>query len=146
MLNKVMLIGRLGQDPELKYSHEGTAVCKFSVATAESYTDREGQRQEKTEWHRITAFQKLAETCANYLHKGSLVYVEGSLTTNKWTDKEGQTRYMTEVRASRIQFLDRKEQGGQANNHTGGPAKKAQEDDLGPAFPSEASGMDDVPF
>ena len=146
MLNKVMLIGRLGQDPELKYSHEGTAVCKFSVATAESYTDREGQRQEKTEWHRIVTFQKQAETCANYLHKGSLVYVEGSLTTNKWTDKDGQTRYTTEVRASRIQFLDRKEQGGQANNHVGGVAKKVEEDKLEPAFPSEASGMDDVPF
>lgn len=146
MLNKVMLIGRLGQDPDLRYATNGVPVCKFSIATDESYTDREGQRQEKSEWHRVTVFQKLAENCANYLHKGSLVYVEGSLTTNKWTDKEGQTRYTTEVRASRIQFLDKKEQGGSGANHNGNAAQNGGYDDNAPAFPSEASGMDDVPF
>lgn len=145
MLNKCMFIGNLTADPELRYATTGMAIARFAIACNESYV-KDGQKQERVEFVRIVTFQKLAETCANYLHKGSLVYVEGSLTTNKWTDKEGQTRYMTEVRASRIQFLDRKEQGGQANNHTGGPAKKAQEDDLEPAFPSEASGMDDVPF
>ena len=145
MLNKCMFIGNLTANPDLRYAPSGMGICKFSIACNESYL-KDGKKEERVEFVRIVTFQKLAETCANYLHKGSLVYVEGSLTTNKWTDKEGQTRYMTEVRASRIQFLDRKEQGGQTNNHTGGPAKKAQEDDLGPAFPSEASGMDDVPF
>lgn len=145
MLNKCMFIGNLTANPDLRYAPSGMGICKFSIACNESYL-KDGKKEERVEFVRIVTFQKQAETCANYLHKGSLVYVEGSLTTNKWTDKEGQTRYMTEVRASRIQFLDRKEQGGQTNNHTGGPAKKAQEDDLGPAFPSEASGMDDVPF
>ena len=157
MLNKVMLIGRLGQDPELRYGANGVPVCKFSIATDETYTDREGQRQEKTEWHRIVTFQKQAETCANYLHKGSLVYVEGSLTTNKWTDQQGQTRYTTEVRATRIQFLERKGDSARqaapagSDDNYGPPAPRpntgpAGGDDLGPAFPSEASGMDDVPF
>ena len=145
MLNKCMFIGNLTANPDLRYAPSGMGICKFSIACNESYL-KDGKKEERVEFVRIVTFQKQAENCANYLHKGSLVYVEGSLTTNKWTDKEGQTRYMTEVRASRIQFLDRKEQGGQTNNHTGGPAKKAQEDDLGPAFPSEASGMDDVPF
>ena len=145
MLNKCMFIGNLTANPDLRYAPSGMGICKFSIACNESYL-KDGKKEERVEFVRIVTFQKQAETCANYLHKGSLVYVEGSLTTNKWTDKEGQTRYMTEVRASRIQFLDRKEQGGQTNNHTGGPAKKAQEDGLGPAFPSEASGMDDVPF
>ena len=145
MLNKCMFIGNLTANPDLRYAPSGMGICKFSIACNESYL-KDGKKEERVEFVRIVTFQKQAETCANYLHKGSLVYVEGSLITNKWTDKEGQTRYMTEVRASRIQFLDRKEQGGQTNNHTGGPAKKAQEDDLGPAFPSEASGMDDVPF
>ena len=140
-----MFIGNLTANPDLRYAPSGMGICKFSIACNESYL-KDGKKEERVEFVRIVTFQKQAENCANYLHKGSLVYVEGSLTTNKWTDKEGQTRYMTEVRASRIQFLDRKEQGGQTNNHTGGPAKKAQEDDLGPAFPSEASGMDDVPF
>lgn len=143
MLNKVMIIGRLGQDPELRYGANGVPVCKFSVATAESYTDREGQRQEKTEWHRVTAFQKLAETCANYLHKGSLVYVEGSLTTNKWTDKEGQTRYMTEIKAQRVQFLDKKDAGEHKPAHQ---QRRPEDDDSGPAFPSEPGGMDSIPF
>ena len=140
-----MFIGNLTANPDLRYAPSGMGICKFSIACNESYL-KDGKKEERVEFVRIVTFQKQAETCANYLHKGSLVYVEGSLTTNKWTDKEGQTRYMTEVRASRIQFLDRKEQGGQTNNHTGGPAKKAQEDGLGPAFPSESSGMDDVPF
>ena len=145
MLNKCMFIGNLTANPDLRYAPSGMGICKFSIACNESYL-KDGKKEERVEFVRIVTFQKQAETCANYLHKGSLVYVEGSLTTNKWTDKEGQTRYMTEVRASRIQFLDRKEQGGQTNNHTGGPAKKAQEDGLCPAFPSEASGMDEVPF
>lgn len=149
MLNKVMIIGRLGQDPELKYATTGMPICRFSVATDESYQDRDGQRQERTEWHRVVTFQKQAENCSNYLHKGSLVFVEGSLSTNKWTDQQGQTRYTTEIKAQRVQFLERKgdRQGMPADeNYSRQQNQSRDDDDLGPAFPSEASGMDDVPF
>ena len=142
-LNKVMIIGRLGQDPELRYATTGMAICRFSVATDESYQDRDGQRQEKTEWHRVVTFQKQAENCSNYLHKGSLVYVEGSLTTNKWTDQQGQTRYTTEIKAQRVQFLDKKDAGEQKPAHQ---QQRPEDDDSGPAFPSESSGMDSIPF
>lgn len=188
MLNKVMIIGHLGQDPELRYAQNGTPMANFSVATDESYNDREGNRVERTEWHRITVFQRAAENCANYLSKGSRVYIEGSLQTRKWQDKDGNDRYTTEIRAQRVQFLDRRgeaggqggqggygdgNQGGQGGygggsprrqfnpeggrgpqgrpqqNRNAAPAQNAQpsfEEDLGPAFPSEASGMDDIPF
>lgn len=114
MLNKVMLIGRLGADPDSKYTGgggSGVAVCRLRIATDDSYTDRDGQRVERTEWHTVVAFNRLAETCANFLGKGSLVYVEGSLTTRKWEDANGQPRYTTEVRAQRVLFLDRKGEG-----------------------------------
>lgn len=108
MLNKVMLIGRVGQDPELRYTQSGIPMLNLSVATDESYTDRDGNRQERTEWHRIVVYDRLAENCSTYLHKGSLVFVEGSLQTRKWQDKEGQNRTSTDIRAQRVQFLDRK--------------------------------------
>lgn len=106
----------------------------------------------KTEWHRVVTFQKQAENCSNYLHKGSLVFVEGSLSTNKWTDQQGQTRYTTEIKAQRVQFLERKaDRQGQGAPASDGYSRQQNQphddaDDLGPAFPSEASGMDDVPF
>ncbi len=112
MLNKVMLIGRLGRDPELRYTQNGTPVTSLNVATDESYTDRDGNRQERTEWHRVAVFQKQAELCSNYLSKGSLVYVEGSLQTRKWQDQQGMDRYTTEIRAQRVQFLDRRSNDG----------------------------------
>ena len=135
-LNRVELIGRLGRDPELKYSQAGAPVCRFNVATDESYTDRNGNRVDRVEWHTVIAFQKLAENCSQYLKKGSLVYIEGSLTTRKWQDQQGQDRYSTEIRAQRVQFLDRKgdgQQGQQRDSRYGG-------------FPSDASGIDDCPF
>jgi single-strand DNA-binding protein len=98
-----MIIGRLGKDPELR-----NGVTKFSVATDESYTDRNGVRQNVTEWHNIVTFGKTAENCSQYLSKGSLVYVDGKLRTRKWQDQSGQDRYTTEVNADRVQFLDRK--------------------------------------
>lgn len=167
MVNKVILVGRLGRDPELRYTSTGMPVANLRIATDESYTDRDGQRVERTEWHSVSVFQRAAENCANYLAKGSLVYVEGSLQTRKWQDQQGQDRWTTEVKAQRVQFLDRKgarEGGGQDGYHTAPPeggyhgprgggrqdgARPSQQDpqeDLGPAFPSEASGMDDVPF
>jgi len=158
MLNKVMIIGRLGRDPELRYSQAGAPVATLNIATDESYTDRDGNKVDRTEWHRVVVFQKAAENCANYLAKGSLVFVEGNLQTRKWQDQQGQDRYTTEIRAQRVQFLDRRgESGGEgregAPRSSGGGQGRSQRpsggddyDDLGPAFPSEASGMDEVPF
>lgn len=176
-LNKVMIIGRLGRDPELRYTQNGQPVSNFTVATGETYIDRDGNKQEKTEWHRIVVWGKQAEFASNYLGKGRLVYIEGSLQTRQWEDQQGQTRYTTEIKAQRIQFLDSKQdQQGQSYEQGQGYGGRAQggyqgqgqqsggqsghnnrnqnsqagpdnyEDDMGPAFPSEAGGMDDVPF
>lgn len=110
MLNKVMLIGRLGADPDIKYAQSGTPVANLRIATDESYTDRNGTRQERTEWHTVIAFQRTAEICQQYLHKGSLVYIEGKLQTRKWQDKQGQERYTTEIQCQRLQMLERKQE------------------------------------
>ena len=107
-LNRVTLIGRVGAAPELRYTQSGQAVCSLRVATDESYTDRDGKRVERTEWHSVSVFQRAAESCGKYLAKGSLVYVEGSLFTRKWQDKAGQDRSTTEIHAQRVLFLDRK--------------------------------------
>ncbi len=160
MLNKVQIIGRLGKDPELRYTQSGSPVCSFSVATDESYTGQDGNKVDRVEWHKISCFQRQAENCANFLKKGSLVYVEGSLATRKYQDQQGQDRYVTEIKAQRVQFLDRKGDGqGGADQPQGAPrqqpaargnAQRQQppqaQDDLGPRFPSEASNMEDVPF
>ena len=112
-LNKVMIIGRLGSDPELRYTQTNTAVTTIRVATSESWTDKQsGDRKETTEWHRIVIWGRQAETCEKYLKKGSLVYVEGGLRTREWQDKEGQRRWTTEIRAQRVQFLERAGGGG----------------------------------
>ena len=108
MLNRVMIIGRLGQDPQLKYSQTGSPIATFSVATDETFTDRDGIRQQRTEWFRVVVFQKTAENCSRYLHKGSLVYVEGSLQTRKWQDQQGFERSLVEIRAQRVDFLEKK--------------------------------------
>ena len=154
MFNQVTLIGRLGQEPDLRYLADGTPVLTISVATDESYTDREGNKVERTEWHRVVVFQRRAEACATYLHKGSLVHVVGRLTTRKWQDSGGEDRYITEIRASKVQFLDRRPDSSEGTRSRGnGPRDQdgdkrpvPNDDDLGPAFPSEASNMDDVPF
>ena len=108
MLNKVMIIGYLGRDPELKYAASGMPITNLRIATDESYVDRDGNKVERTEWHSVVVFQRAAENCANFLSKGSLVFVEGSLQTRKWQDQNGQDRYTTEIKAARVQFLDRK--------------------------------------
>ncbi|WP_027185878.1 single-stranded DNA-binding protein [Desulfovibrio inopinatus] len=179
-LNKVMLIGRLGQDPKLQYLPSGSPVTEFSLATDESYTNRDGQKVEQTEWHRIKVFGRVAEICSNYLSKGRLVYIEGQIRTRSWDDQQGQKRYITEIvvsgPGSTVTFLESRSQAeggyagrapqqgrqeygappqrqqapGQANRAPAGQTAKAplyeDQDDMGPAFPSEASGMDDVPF
>jgi single-strand DNA-binding protein len=160
-MNKVMLIGRLGKDPELRYASTGTPMTTLRIATDDSYTDRDGNKVDRTEWHSVVVFQRQAENCAKYLSKGSLVYVEGSLQTRKWQDQQGQDRYTTEVRATRIQFLDRKDSSSRVedNSHNDSPYKSQSAktsaiygsgvDDVDEAFgvfPSEASKMDEIPF
>ena len=106
-LNKVMLIGRLGKDPEIRYTQTGSAVANFSLATNEYWTDAQGQRQERTEWHNIVAWNKLADLAQNYLKQGNQVYLEGRLQTRSWDDAQtGQKKYRTEVVANILQFLD----------------------------------------
>ncbi|WP_339137104.1 MAG: single-stranded DNA-binding protein [Candidatus Electrothrix sp. GW3-4] len=112
MLNKAMLIGNLGADPELRYTQSGVAVASFNVATTRRWKDREGQQQEETEWHRIVAWQRLGEICNEYLHKGSKVYVEGRLQTRKWQDQNGNDRWTTEIIATDVQFLTPRGEGG----------------------------------
>src|SRR5579885_1962817 len=104
-VNKVILVGRLGQNPEVRYTPSGAAVANFSVATNESWTDKSGQKQERTEWHKVVVWGKLAELCSQYLTKGRQVYLEGRLQTRQWQDKDGQTKYTTEIQAQTVQFL-----------------------------------------
>ena len=104
-VNKVILVGNLGKDHEIRYMTSGDAVCNFSIATSESWKDKNGEKIEKTEWHNISTFKKLAEICGEYLKKGSSVYIEGKLQTRKWQDKEGKDRYTTEIIADRMQML-----------------------------------------
>ncbi|SDL39683.1 single-strand DNA-binding protein [Maridesulfovibrio ferrireducens] len=191
-MNKVILVGRIGQDPKISYTTSGQAVANFSVATDEGYKDRNsGQKIDKTEWHNIVAWRGTAEFVSKYLSKGRLVMVEGKLQTDKWQDKNGQDRYTTKIQASNVQGLDSRQSDGggqgqqqgqynqqnqqpqqnqqgqynqqnnagqynqqqsqqqpQQNQYNNAPQQGggSQEEDLGPAFPSEASGMDEVPF
>jgi single-strand DNA-binding protein len=108
-VNKVIILGRLGQDPELKHTPGGMSVCNFTVATSESWADKAGQKQERTEWHRVVVWGKLADLCNQYLAKGRQAFIEGSLQTRSWDDKSGQKRYTTEIVAKTVQFI-----GGQA--------------------------------
>jgi single-strand DNA-binding protein len=108
-INKVILIGNLGKDPDLRFMPNGDAVCNFSIATTEGWKDKNGQKQEKTEWHNIVIYRKLAEVAGEYLKKGRPVYLEGRLQTRKWQDKEGQDRYTTEVVCDTMQMLGTKD-------------------------------------
>ncbi len=104
-VNKAILIGNLGRDPELRYTQSGQAVVNFSIATSENWTDKGGERQERTEWHRIVAWGKTGELCAQYLSKGRTVYVEGRIQTREWEDREGQKRTTTEINAQTVTFI-----------------------------------------
>jgi single-strand DNA-binding protein len=141
-LNKVMLIGRLGKDPEVRYTQGGTPVASFSVATSEKWKDNSGNPQEKTEWHNIVIWSKLAEVAKRFLSKGSLVYLEGRLTTRKWQDQSGANRYTTEVVCSKMVMLGGKRNG--EGHETHADASDAED----PAGASEAAGIDDsdIPF
>ncbi len=122
-LNKAMIIGRLGRDPEVRYTQGGQAVATFSVATDHKWTNKSGEKQEKTEWHRIKAWGKLAELAGEYLSKGRQVYIEGRIETSEYTDKDGVKKYSTEINAQEIQFLDSK--GGAGGEGGGGGFKRA---------------------
>lgn len=114
-VNKVILLGRLGQDPELKHTPAGNTVCNFSLATSEKYKDKQGNEKEKTEWSKIVCWQRLAEICGEYLSKGRQVYIEGKLQTRSWDDKDGNKRYTTEILAEKIEFI-----GGKSENNSSG--------------------------
>lgn len=105
-INKVILIGNLGADPEMRYTPSGAAVCTFNIATNETWTDASGEKQERTEWHRLVTWRRLAEFCSEYLKKGSKIYAEGRIQTRSWEDQNGVKRYTTEIVAHNIQMLD----------------------------------------
>ncbi len=140
-VNKVILIGNLGQDPEVRYMPNGNAVANATIATSESWKDKNtGEAQEKTEWHRVVFFRRLAEIVGEYLKKGSKVYIEGKLQTRKWQDNNGQDRYTTEIVADQMQMLDSRG----SENATSGPAQQQSQ----PATAQEQGGGfdSDIPF
>lgn len=124
-VNKVILVGNLGKDPELRYTASGTAVANFSLATTERYKDREGQTQEKTEWHNIVVWRQLAEICGKYLQKGKQVYIEGRIQTRAYDDKDGNKRYITEIVADQMRMLGR---AGDENSGGGTPRREPQQE------------------
>ena len=140
MVNKVILVGNLGKDPEVRFTPSGKAVCKFPVATSEKWTDQQGQKQERTEWHNIVVWGKQAETCGQYLAKGRQVFVEGSIHTRSYDDKEGNKRYITEITARDVRFLGGGGGGARPTQDAGFSAPPGE--DAGPAGPEE----DDIPF
>ncbi len=156
-VNKVILIGNLGQDPEVKYMPNGGAVTNVTIATSESWKDKStGEQKEKTEWHRVVFFQRLAEIVGEYLKKGSKVYIEGKLQTRKWQDQSGNDRYTTEIVANEMQMLDsRGGSGGGGGNFNQSPSQSSgaapqQQQQQQPAAAPAGGGMgdfdDDIPF
>jgi single-strand DNA-binding protein len=153
-VNKAILIGNLGADPEVRFTPGGQPVANFRIATSESWNDKNGQKQERTEWHRIVVWGKLAELCGEYLKKGRQCYVEGRLQTREWTDKEGKKNYTTEVVAQQVTFLGQRDGAGASRGQSRGG------EDFGPPPPGmdeggssgstggnpPAGGEDDIPF
>lgn len=150
-VNKVILIGNLGRDPETRYMSNGEAVTNITIATTDSWKDRNGEKQEKTEWHRVTFYRKLAEIAGEYLKKGRQVYVEGRLETRKWTDKTGNDRYTTEIIATDMKMLGSRSGSGSFENNDSGtgdsfsssPAKQSDSARSGSGFDDME---DDIPF
>ncbi|MDP6210313.1 MAG: single-stranded DNA-binding protein [SAR324 cluster bacterium] len=152
-LNKVMLIGRLGQDPEIRYTQSGSAVANVTIATNDYWTDKQGGKQERTEWHSLVLWGKLADLAQSYLKKGSQVYVEGRLQTRDWEDQQGQKHYKTEVVVTTMQFLDSKMADSSSNTEYSATAAAPQSNPA-PTAPAEANAVqqgddyikDDIPF
>ncbi len=147
-INKVILIGNLGQDPEVRYMPNGGAVCNITVATSETWKDKNtGEQQERTEWHRVVMFRRLAEIAGEYLRKGSKVYLEGKLQTRKWQDQQGNDRYTTEIVADEMQMLDSRGGGSAEFAPRQQGQQPAQNQGAAPAAqPVDNSYDDDIPF
>lgn len=149
-VNRVILVGRLGKDPEVRYTGSGAAVCSFSLATSKSWKDKDGNKQDKTEWHRIVAWGKTAELCGQYLNKGSQAYIEGEIESRSYKDKQDVERYVTEIKAQTVQFLSPKNEsrgGGQGGGYVAAESRnqRPQSQDMGyeeaPSFQDQ-----DIPF
>ena len=145
-VNKVILIGNLGRDPETRYSPDGAAITNVSVATTRRYKDSSGQQQEETEWHRVVFFGRLAEIAGEYLRKGRPVYVEGRLRTRKWTDKEGVEKYTTEVVAENMQILGSREGMGGGEAEESAPVRSTAPKPAAKPAQNIAEMDDDIPF
>lgn len=151
-VNKAMLLGNLGRDPELRWTQSGQAVCNFSLATSESWTDQQGERVEKVEWHRIVVWGKPAEACAQYLYKGSSCFIEGRLTTRAWESREGEQRQTTEIVAQSVQFLGKKGDGQRSDNRDGMDQSRGDDNydqsqaDDGDSDRQQPPLDDDIPF
>src|SRR3954453_12450434 len=145
-LNKVLLIGNLGRDPEMKYTPSGMPVTTFSVAVSRSWRTPEGENREETEWFRVVAWQKLAETCNEYLRKGSKVYIEGRLQTRKWQDQQGQDRYTTEIIENEMQMLDSRGPGASDTQSSSFQAMPAAQESMPLSQVGSSEFNDDVPF
>jgi len=143
-INKVILVGHLGRDPEVRYLEGGTSVANFSLATSDSYTNKNGERVDQTEWHNIVAWRKLAEIVEKYIKKGSFIYIEGKLRTRSWEDKEGNKKYTTEIVADNLVMLDKK---GDTQDRPLTMEEHPQEEPKTPVDkPTEAEPTDDLPF
>ena len=145
-VNKVILIGHLGADPEIRYTTGGQPVCNFRIATSETWTDKNGQRQEQAEWHSIIVWGKQGENCKQYLAKGRQVYVEGKIKTRQWTDKDNVTRYTTEITADNVRFLGGG--GGSGSSGGGGEQRQTAGSRVSDAYEHGPGGFsdDDIPF
>lgn len=153
-VNKVILVGRLGQDPELRQTPNGQQVCSMSLATSDVWVNKEGQREEKTEWHRVVLWGKQAELASKYLKKGRMAYIEGKLQKRSWQDQQGQKKYSTEIVANSLQFIDSQrdvsgmdnnfESGNQQETRNNKPNQGAPEGEA--SFPSSPMIDDDIPF
>ena len=151
-INKAIIVGRLGKDPEVRYTQDGRAITNFTVATSEEWRDKtSGEKRERTEWHRIVAFAKLGEICGQYLAKGRQVYIEGRIQTRDWEDKDGNKRYTTEIVASDVQFLGNRQDAYQQPQQPQAPQQSRPANnndksysDPGPSYPEPPD--DDIPF
>ena len=153
MVNKVILVGNLGKDPEVRFTPSGKAVCKFPVATSERWTDQQGQKQERTEWHNVVVWGKQAESCGQYLSKGRQVFVEGSIHTRSYDDREGNKRYITEITAREVRFLGGRGDASAGRGGGDGSAEKVGGGNGGGGFsapggedPGDRPPEDDIPF
>ena len=150
-VNKVILVGRLGKDPETRYMTNGEAVTNVTLATSENWKDKSGEKQEKTEWHNLVFYRRLAEVAGEYLKKGSQIYIEGKITTDKWQDKEGKDRYTTKIVVNEMQMLGGKSSGGGSfevveKSAASAPAGAAEASKPAPAKAGFDNFDDDIPF